>query len=147
MTRVVGAVQRMAADLGALAYDMVHHPREVLLGRHHHQWVGAAYIAAACAPAALGWWNDRTLLIAVLLVAGPSWALDVAGHLVHIAWRRGRVWPDVACPLCGQDDGPDDADPDEDPDAPEDDGLVADVDAIEAWLRTLPAASSADRPA
>jgi hypothetical protein len=127
---------RLLADVCALVWDLVHSPREVLLVRCHHQWVGAGYIAMACAPVALGWQIDRDIVFAVLLVGGVSWTLDLVGTAAHIAWRRGRIWQDIECPCC---DGPDDGGPDDDepagPDSPDDDHGIA-LEA-EAWLRSL----------
>lgn len=126
---------RPIADLMCLWRDLAHQPREVLLNRSHHQWRGAGFIAliavlvVAGAPG-FGVWS----LIPAVVLAGPSWALDLAGTLAHDLWQAGRIWQDIECQCCGGD--PDDGDDEPDPDAPADDGGLA-LD-IETWLKNQP---------
>lgn len=130
---------RPIADLAALIRDLCTSPREVLLVRHHHDWVGAAYIALMQLADACGWHTNPLAKAVILAVGGSSWALDIAGRIVHVAWQRGRIWQDIACPCC---EGPGDwweDEPDGGPDAPEDHGLTPED---EAWLRSLTGSSS-----
>ncbi|MGQ4733442.1 hypothetical protein ACUN3E_38010 [Streptomyces sp. Ju416(a)] len=124
---------RPVADLICLGRDIVSHPRMVLLNRGHHRWTsagGIALVALLVATETPGF-NTASLAFA-LVVAGPSWALDMVGALAHGLWQSGRIWSDLECQCC--DDDPDDGDDDPDPDEPEDDGgLAADV---EDWLKT-----------
>lgn len=126
---------RPLADLCCLAYDLVTSPREVLLVRRHHQWTGPAWIAALSAPALFGYRPDMVPALIVLTVGGFSWALDLVGTAAHIAWQRGRIWPDITCGCCDPDDGPDD-DPGP-PTGPDDPGGYGLTPADEQWLHSL----------
>ncbi|MCX5145116.1 hypothetical protein [Streptomyces sp. NBC_00338] len=124
---------RPIADLVSLWSGLIHHPREVLLNRCHHQWRGAGFIAlvtvlvATHAPG----FGVGSLIIALLL-GGPSWALDIAGSVAHDLWSAGRIWQGIDCQCCG---GPDGGDDDTDPDEPADDGGLGLTDRdIQNWL-------------
>lgn len=129
---------RPIADLIRLWHGLVHRPRETLLNRCHHQWRGAGAIAVVAvfivtgAPGVgVGW------LTLAVLIAGPGWALDVAGTLAHDLWEDGRIWQDIECQCCGG--GPEDGDDDIDPDEPADDGGLGLTDRdIENWLTNQP---------
>ncbi|MET9070977.1 hypothetical protein ABZX95_02115 [Streptomyces sp. NPDC004232] len=127
---------RPFADVAALARDLIASPREVLLVRAHHRWVGALYLAVLSVPAVFGYRPGLILAVVVLVIGGFSLGLDLLGMVAHVAWHRGRIWQSIACPLCDDgDDGPDD-DPD-DPDVPDDPyGLTL---ADHAWLHTISA--------
>ncbi|MFI7329330.1 hypothetical protein ACIBQ3_32425 [Streptomyces rubiginosohelvolus] len=123
---------RPVADLICLGRDIVSHPRMVLLNRGHHRWTSAGFIAAAAAVSTVIP-GGHHLFAAAVLVAGPSWVLDVIGALAHGLWQSGRLWSDLECQCCG--DGPDDEDDDTEPDEPADGGgFAADV---ETWLKGI----------
>lgn len=126
---------RPIADLICLWRGLIHHPREVLLNRGHHQWRGAGFIALIAVLVAIGAPGfPAGSLVLALLIAGPSWALDLAGTLAHGLWQSGRIWKGIECQCCGGD--PDDGDDDPEPDDPDGDGGLA-LD-IENWLKTQP---------
>ncbi|MFJ8923885.1 hypothetical protein ACIREK_30960 [Streptomyces sp. NPDC102415] len=132
---------RPIADLVCLWRDLIVHPREVLLNRNHHQWRGAGFIALIAVLIALpvpGF--GPSSLIPAFLLAGPSWALDLAGSYAHGLWKSGRIWQDIECECCGGPD--DDEDDDADPDNPTDGGGLSvsftDTD-LQVWLDGQPA--------
>jgi hypothetical protein len=128
-------IPRPIADLICLWRDLALHPREVLLNRNHHQWRGAGFIAVVAALVATGAPGfPASSLLPALLLAGPSWALDLAGTIAHGLWQSGRIWQDIECQCCGGD--PDDGDDEPETDNPTGDGGLA-LD-IENWLRTQP---------
>lgn len=132
------SLPRPIADLIRLWSDLVHHPRQVLLNRCHHQWRGAGFIALVAVFIVTGTpgFGGSSLALAVL-IGGPDWALDVAGTLTHELWEDGRIWQDIECQCCGGNpgDGGDDLDPDE----PADDGGLGLTDHdIENWLTGQP---------
>lgn len=124
---------RPIADLIRVWSDLVHHPRQVLLNRCHHQWRGAGFIALlAVLVYAIAPETPVGSLLPALLLAGPSWVLDVAGTLAHELWEDGRIWQDIECQCCGGNPG--DGDDDPAPDEPADDGgFLLD---IETYLKT-----------
>ncbi|WP_327269672.1 hypothetical protein OG233_22400 [Streptomyces sp. NBC_01218] len=123
---------RPLADLICLGRDLVARPREVLLNRSHHQWTGAGFIATIAVLVATGFPGfPPVALVPALVLAGPSFALDLAGTLAHGLWESERIWPDLTCECCGDDpDGGHDDAPADDP--ADDSGFARDV---EAWLR------------
>lgn len=126
---------RPIADLIRLWHDLALHPRELLLNRNHHQWRGAGFIALVALLVVTGAPGfPAGVLLPALLLAGPSWALDLAGTLAHGLWESGRIWAGVECQCCGGD--PDDGDDEAEPDDPDDGGLARDV---ECWLKSQPA--------
>jgi hypothetical protein len=123
---------RPVADLIRLWHDLALHPREVLLNRNHHQWRGAGLIALIAVLVITGVPGfPAGALLPALLLAGPSWGLDLVGTLAHGLWQSGRIWQGVECECCGGD--PDDGDDNPDPDDPAGDGGLA--RDIENWLR------------
>ncbi|WP_406501944.1 hypothetical protein OHA04_37535 [Streptomyces sp. NBC_01590] len=127
---------RPVADLIRLWHDLTLHPREVLLNRCHHQWRGAGFIALIALLVVMGAPGfPAGALLPALLLAGPSWALDLAGTLAHGLWESGRIWQCVECECCGGD--PDDGDDEAEPDDPFDDGGFA--RDFENWLKSQPA--------
>jgi hypothetical protein len=127
-------IPRPIADLIALARSMVTSPREVLLLRGHHQWVGAGVIGLALSTEWIGRPVPASVLAPVLIAAGMSWGLDLLGTLAHGLWKSGRLWPGIDCPCCGEH--PDDGDDEPELDDPADGGGLA--RDIEAWLRSQP---------
>ncbi|MGW2837126.1 hypothetical protein ACWCWD_04930 [Streptomyces sp. NPDC001493] len=125
---------RPLAVLICLGRDLVVHPRELLLNRYHHQWLAAGFIATIAALVATSFPGfPPVALVPALLLAGPSWALDLAGTVAHGLWVSGRIWQDIECQCCGDD--PDDGhDDDPEPDVPVDGPSFA--REVEAWLRT-----------
>ncbi|MCX5158103.1 hypothetical protein OOK39_02155 [Streptomyces sp. NBC_00264] len=112
---------RPVADLIRIWHDLVLHPREVLLNRCHHQWRGAGFIALIAVLVVMGAPGfPAGVLLPALLLAGPSWVLDLVGTLAHGLWQSGRIWQGVECQCCGGD--PDDGDDEAEPDDPADDG-------------------------
>ncbi|MFF7359946.1 hypothetical protein [Streptomyces sp. NPDC008125] len=123
---------RPLADLICLGRDLAERPREVLLTRSHHQWMGAGFIATIAVLVATGTPGFPPVsMVPALVLAGPSWALDLAGTVAHGLWETGRIWPDAECECCGDD--PDDGHDDTTPDHPADDGGLA--HEVESWLR------------
>ncbi|MFE9855554.1 hypothetical protein [Streptomyces sp. NPDC005780] len=123
---------RPVADLIRLWSDLARHPRETLLNRSHHQWRAAGFIALIAALAVTGAPGfGAGSLTPALILAGPSWVLDLVGSLAHGLWESGRIWPGAECQCCGG--APDDGDDEADPDDPDDDGGLA-LD-VETWLR------------
>ncbi|MEV7389457.1 hypothetical protein [Streptomyces sp. NPDC091215] len=133
--RLPAWLTRPFANVAALAHDLVAWPREVLLVRAHHRWVGALYLAVLSVPALFGYQPRLIPAVAVLVIGGSSLGLDLLGMVAHVAWHRGRIWQSTTCPLCSDDDdGPDD-DPDPDPDVPDVPyGLTL---ADHAWLHSI----------
>ncbi len=127
-------IPRPIADIAALFRDLATSPREVLLVRHHHQWIGAGYITLLQLADALGWHTSPTARAVILAVGGSSWALDIAGTIAHVAWQRGRIWQDITCDCCDGPGGGWDDEAEDGPDAPDDHGLSVED---EAWLRSL----------
>ncbi|WP_326739128.1 hypothetical protein [Streptomyces sp. NBC_01022] len=129
---------RSIPDIIRLWSDLAHHPRETLLNRCHHQWRGAGFIAVTAVLVASGapGFGVSSLTFAAL-IAGPGWALDVAGTLAHELWEDGRIWQDIDCQCCGGNPG--DGDDETDPDEPADDGGLGLTDRdIETWLNGQP---------
>ncbi|MDI9885929.1 hypothetical protein QMZ92_16465 [Streptomyces sp. HNM0645] len=123
---------RPVADLLALWRGLVHHPREVVLVRCHHQWRGAGFIAliAVLVAAGVPGFPPQSLGLAIAL-GGPGWALDLAGTLAHGLWSSGRIWRGIECDCCGGDPG--DGDDEPDPELPDDPhGIARD---FETYLR------------
>jgi hypothetical protein len=137
--RIPEFLTRPLADVVALVRDLIVSPREVLLVRAHHRWYGALYLAVLGVPAVFGYHPRLVPAVALLVVGGVSLGLDLVGMVAHVVWHRDRIWQDIECPVCGDDDdGPDDQHEDE-PDAPEDPhGLTL---ADQAWLDAVAAGS------
>ncbi|MFJ4915885.1 hypothetical protein [Streptomyces sp. NPDC088726] len=127
------SLPRPLADLICLGRDLADRPRDVLLTRSHHQWTGAGFIATIAALVAANVPGFPPMaLVPALLLAGPSWALDLAGIVAHSLWATGRIWPDAECECCGDD--PDDGHDDTPADDPSGDGGLA--REVETWLQT-----------
>ncbi|MFI9618112.1 hypothetical protein ACIG8S_04255 [[Kitasatospora] papulosa] len=129
------------ADLICLWRGLIFHPREVLLNRCHHQWRGAGFIAliAVLVTVQVPGFNAGSQIFA-LLIAGPSWALDILGTLAHGFWKSGRIWQDTECECCGgpDDDGYDDEDEPDDPTGDDGLGLTITDHDIQTWLNGQP---------
>ncbi|MFE2326113.1 hypothetical protein ACFXD5_19660 [Streptomyces sp. NPDC059385] len=103
---------RPIADVIAFWRDIVRHPREVLLVRGHHQWMGAAYIAAVHLPWVIDGTTPPHWMQPLLILFYLNFALDLAGWILHVKWSSEELWQSVECPIC------DAVDEDEEQDTP-----------------------------
>jgi len=128
---------RPIADWIALWRDLPRHPRQVLLNRAH-LWASLAGLAAVrLVNLEVPNLCTTTAMCVALAVLGPSSLISAIGTGAHALWRRGLIWADLDCEMCGDDpddDGDDGDDPDDDPGPDIDgDGLIRE---ITTYLRT-----------
>lgn len=101
---------RPLADVIAFWRDLPRHPREVLLVRGHHQWMGAAYIAAAHLPWLINGTTPPDWMRPLLCIFYLNFLLDLAGWVLHVKWSAHEIWKSVECPICNAVDEDDEQD-------------------------------------
>lgn len=85
---------------------MIHEPKQWLLTRAHHTWIGLLPLAVLGAGAYTGWLSaDSVTWTFAVYYAAASYGTDVIGGLAHSLWQRGRIWQDTICPCCDENDG------------------------------------------
>ncbi|MFJ8811278.1 hypothetical protein [Streptomyces sp. NPDC102490] len=127
-------VQRLARWLLNAAVDvdgirlMIRQPKQWLLARAHHPWIGLAPLALIAAGTYVGRPTPFWLWTLAVVYGALSFGTDTVGNGAHSLWQRGRIWQDTICPCC---DAPGDGGwwfehPDLSPDGPEDHGRTPD---------------------
>ena len=86
---------RSLADTFAFWRDIVRHPREVLLVRGHHQWRGAAAIAALHLPWLINGTIPAEWMRPILIVFYLNFLLDFTGWVLHVKWSNEELWQSV----------------------------------------------------
>ncbi|MER5617574.1 hypothetical protein [Streptomyces sp. NPDC002215] len=127
------ALQRLARWLMRYVIDidgirlMLHQPKQWLLARAHHQWIGLTPLALLATGSFFGRHSPYWLWAIAVVYGIASFGTDSAGNAAHSLWQRGRIWQDTVCPCCDEHGGdgwwsdfPDF------PDGPEDHGLKPD---------------------
>lgn len=127
-------VQRLGRWLLKAAVDidgirrMFHEPKQWILTRAHHPWIGLAPLALIAAGMHVGQPTPFWLWTGAVVYGVASFGTDTVGNGAHSLWQRGRIWQDTICPCCDDDHGGGwwFESPDLSPDDPEDHGRTPD---------------------
>ncbi|NUS56312.1 MAG: hypothetical protein HOV66_15865 [Streptomycetaceae bacterium] len=127
------AVQRLVRWLTKYVVDvdgirlMIHQPKQWLLTRAHHAWIGLAPLALVAGGSYFGRYSPYWLWTIAVIYGIGSFGTDLVGNGAHALWQRGRIWQDTICPCCDEHGGGGWFEiPDLSPDGPEDHGRTPD---------------------
>lgn len=104
-------VQRLARWLLNAAVDvdgirlMIRQPKQWLLARAHHPWIGLAPLALIAAGTYVGRPTPFWLWTVAVVYGALSFGTDAVGNGAHSLWQRGRIWQDTVCPCCDEHGG------------------------------------------
>ncbi|MFD5899661.1 hypothetical protein [Streptomyces sp. NPDC060366] len=86
---------------------MIRQPKQWLLARAHHPWIGLVPLALVAGGAYFGGYSPYWLWTVAVVYGVASFGTDTVGNATHSLWQRGRIWQDTVCPCCDEHGGGD----------------------------------------